>query len=67
MLIAGLIMWRGVFGKATAVAGIAAGVLGILGLISIPVPGLMVVCILDLVLWGIWTILLGRDLIMLGK
>lgn len=68
ILITGLVMLKGMFGKATAYLGIATGVLGILAVVGpIVVSALSAVIIVASLLTMIWVLLVGVDLYRLTR
>jgi hypothetical protein len=67
ILIASLVMLKGVFGKATAYVGIAASIAGFVEGIRLFVPALAISGAIAIVLLGIWSLLVGYRLYRLGK
>jgi hypothetical protein len=63
ILIFGLVMLKGLFGKGTAYLGLLTGVVGIIGSISISV--FPIVFVVGLVLSGIWCFPVGYRLLRL--
>jgi hypothetical protein len=66
-LIISLVMLKGVFSKATAYLGIAASIVGFVDGISLFVPALAISAAIAIILYGIWSLLVGYRLYRLGK
>ncbi len=68
ILIIGLVMLRGIFGKTTAYVGVLTGILGIVSIVGpMLVSALSVTIIITSVLTIVWVLLVGYRLIRLGK
>ncbi len=65
--IASVVMLKGVFRKPVAFIGIAANGLGIVAAFVLFAPGLAVVIVPTLVLYGLWNVLVGLRLFRLGR
>jgi hypothetical protein len=68
-LITSIVMWKGIFGKNTALLGIIANVLGIVGgfYFLYPTTALSILLTPILIIYGAWLIAAGRRLYKLGK
>jgi uncharacterized membrane protein YozB (DUF420 family) len=67
LLIASIVMLRGVFSRPTALAGIVASVTGILGGFYLIFPPLALLLTPSLIAFGLWALLAGVRLYKLGK
>jgi hypothetical protein len=65
-LIASIVMLRGVFGKPTAYAGIAAAVTGFVGAFYLAFPPLQWLLLPCTIAWALWSVLAGARLFRLG-
>lgn len=66
-LIASIVMLKGVFRKVVALVGIVSNLLGIIDAFVLFAPGLAVLILPTLNLYGFWNILVGAELIRLSK
>ncbi len=67
LLIIGIVMWRGAFGRLAAILGIAAAVEGILGGFYPVIPALALLLVPSLVAFGLWALLAGCRLWALAR
>jgi uncharacterized membrane protein YhaH (DUF805 family) len=67
LLIISLVMLKGIFGKATAYLGIVASIVGFVYGISLFVPALAITAAITVILWAVWSLLVGSRLYRLGK
>ncbi len=68
ILIIGIVMLKGIFGKATACLGIATGILGVISVIGpFFVPALGMVAVITSVLTLVWLIFTGGKLLQLDR
>ena len=67
LLIISLVMLKGVFGKATAYLGIVASIAGFVYGISLFAPALAITAVITVILWAVWSWLVGYRLYRLGK
>jgi hypothetical protein len=66
-LIASIVMLKGVFRKIIAIIGIVSSALGIIAGFVLFAPGLAVIILPTLNLYGLWNILIGAQLFSLGR
>jgi len=67
VLIASIVMLKGVFGKLTAYLGIVTGIVGIVASFFVYVPALALLAIPVLLAYGLWWVLVGIRLYRLSK
>jgi hypothetical protein len=68
ILVTGLVMLRGPFGRATALSGVASGLLGILAVVGpFVAPGLGFAAVIASVFTTVWVLLVGYRLYGLGR
>jgi hypothetical protein len=67
LAITGFVMVKGIFGRAAGYLGLVAGILCMVQLFAFLVPALDVVTVLFVVLFGIWSVLVGFRLFRLGR
>jgi len=67
VLITGLVMLKGIFKRAVAYLGVVAGIIGIVAGLGFLSPALAILDVLNLILFGIWLLLVGWKLYTLGR